>query len=247
MSPIKNKLFLHMGPGFHSQIEANLFGQAAPSTEFWTQPLSSSFSDLVVAAETVFQSLNCTSIEILAHSFGAQLALHLVNRFPNQIGKVTLLNSGIDPFECFLNLGQKLNLISDDQAKDYRLSEAERKLELIFKVATAPDFAKSYWYSTEKMKALDVHFSAVPALDVNIFAAIFTDFLKQQELFHKSLRVWNGPVSILSSDDDVLLDFNKDIKPWTKFFPHAQFKRFQEVGHYAHLEEPSIAKIFFNI
>ncbi len=236
-----------MGPGFHSQIEKKFFESASPSINFWNQPPVTSFTDLQSSTEKVFLNLNSDKVELLAHSFGAQLAMGLSTRFPDKITKITMLNAGVDPFECFINLGIALKVIELKDTDHCRQLETMKKVEFIIQVASTPGFAETYWHSPLKMKSMESHFAAERPLDTQIFVAIFIDYLNQQRAFYKSIRPWNGTVSIFSSDDDALLTFKKDVEPWKSYFPKAQFIRIKNVGHYAHLEDPAVAKLFLSL
>lgn len=245
--PSKTKLFLHMGPGFHSLIEESIFGNEMPTMEFWNQPKVTSFLRLVKSAEDVFLGLRQEKIDLYAHSFGAQLALKLVQRFPDKIGKIVLLNSSIDPFNCFLNIGLRLKIIGEHEAKKLKSSSPLTKMETIFKIAGVPDFSSAYWFSKEKQSEMEAaFFTKVPPIDLKVFSAVVKDFLQKQNLLGKNLGItWNGPVQIIYSESDFLLNYSEDIAPWAQIFPNAIFRPVQGVGHYAHLESDSVAKMFF--
>lgn len=235
-----------MGPGFHSLIEANIFEKKIPSMQFWNQPKEMSFSGLVKTAQEAFLSLKADKVDLYAHSFGAQLALMLIKQFPSKIGKVTILNSATHPFNCFLNVGLKLKIVDEAEASRLRLADTAAKMETIFKIASSPDFSSVYWFSKERQHQFEGnYFSQFPPVDLNVFASVFSDFLTQREKLWGSLTAWGGPVKIIYSENDILLNYSNDVAPWAHVFPKASFECVQGAGHYAHLESQSVADKFF--
>lgn len=241
----KSKLFLHMGPGFHALVEKKLFENSYPDVEFWSQPQTSSFSDLLQSAESKFLEMKSDKIDLLAHSFGGQLAIQLIQKYPQKIGKVVLLNSGVDPFECFINLALKLGVLNENEANQARRAPVSQKMDLILKIAITPKFPFLYWFSEDKMKHYESVYSHVPPLDVNVFVSVFADFLNVQNSLPRDLKSWTGPVSIIASGDDNLLNYKHDVEVWSLYFSRAHFIKLHGVGHYAHVESDDQFKIFF--
>lgn len=241
----KTKLFLHMGPGFHSLIEASMFASKIPEMEFWNQPKTASFADLVTAASEVFLNLKQGKVDLYAHSFGAHLALRLVQKFPDKVGKVVILNSAVNPFSCFLNVGSKLNVLNATEVKALKSGSSDAKMEAIFKVATSSGFNSVYWYSAEKQKQIESnYFSQFPSVDLTVFSSVFKDFLDQQAS-ERNVVSWNGPVRVIYSENDALLTYTDDVAPWKHVFPNVTFENVKGVGHYAHLESAAVADKFF--
>ncbi|MBL7542925.1 MAG: alpha/beta hydrolase [Bdellovibrionaceae bacterium] len=241
----KNSLFLHMGPGFHAQIEGELFSTAHPDVIFWSQPKVSSFALLRSEVEAFVSSLPSEKIDLIAHSFGAQLVLGLMQKLPQKIGRITLLNSAVDPFECFLNLGLQLRIVTPAQLRDIRAGDVAKKMEYIFKVATMPGFDDHYWYSGQKKKDFAEIFARFPQLDVGVFAEIFSDYLRSRIQFLDSIKPWDKSVEIYTSENDNLLDFEKDVFPWKQFFPKARWVMLKNSGHYALFEDKALSATVF--
>lgn len=242
----KTKLFLHMGPGFHSLIESSIFGDKIPSMEFWNQPKETSFLGLVKSTEQAFLNLKQNKVDLYAHCFGAHLALTLAKKYPDKIGKIVILNSSVSPFNYFVNIGLKLKALDQKEAMALKAAPAAAQMETIFKLAGIPEFNSMYWFSKEKQQEMEAkYFSQQPALDLNVFAAVFGDFLGQVDNLWQEQLPWNGPVQVLYSEDDVLLKYADDIASWAQVFPNVKFKSVRGVGHYAHLESPAVADIFF--
>lgn len=244
----KTKLFLHMGPGFHSLIEESIFGDKIPSMDFWNQPKETTFLGLVKSAEQAFLNLKQDKVDLYAHCFGAHLALALAKKYPDKIGKIVILNSSVSPFNYFSNIGLRLKVLDQKEAAKLKSAPATAQMEAIFKLAGNPEFNSMYWFSKEKQHEMETkYFSQQPPLDLNVFASVFGDFLGQVAKLWKEQLPWNGPVRLLYSEDDVLLNYAEDIAPWANVFPNVKFESVRGVGHYAHLESPAVAKIFFGI
>lgn len=248
---MKTKLYLHMGPGIHSQVEKHLFELKYPEVDFWNQPLCQNLNELVGAACEKVMSLSqqgAKPVTLIAHSFGGILARLILQTHPQAVKEVILVNSAMDPFECFVNTAP--HVLPEKSVVDLpalRKSSVEEKINFIIKIATAPKFNEIYWQSKEKMHELGPVFARYPQLNVETYLKIFSDFLsKQKTLFHESLK-WGGKVKIFYSHDDLLLDKNKDVVPWLDVFPQAELLEFQGSGHYLHLEDLEAAeKIFGN-
>lgn len=244
----KTKLFLHMGPGFHSLIEKSIFGDKMPSMDFWSQPKETTFLDLVKSTEQAFLNLKQDKVDLYAHCFGAHLALALANKHPDKIGKIVILNSSVHPFNYFVNIGIKLRAFDQIEAMALKSSPAAVQMETIFKLAGLEEFNSMYWFSKEKQQELETKcFSQQPALDLNVFANVFGDFLGQIDKLWNEQLPWKGSVDVIYSKDDILLKYAEDVAPWVQAFPNVKFTSVQGVGHYAHLESPAVADIFFGI
>ena len=179
---MKTKLFLHMGPGFHAEIEKSVFGTSFPEVEFWSQPDSHSFSTLVDHCEAKLLTMEKavgTPIALIGHSFGGQLATALVNRHPGKIEKMIILNSAFSPFECFINLGRHLKLVDENRAKFLRLATVEDKINFVFEISMQPQFSQLYWHSETRFTEYNSKAQHFASLNPDVFVQIFSDYLVQ--------------------------------------------------------------------
>ncbi|OQW53401.1 MAG: hypothetical protein A4S09_07315 [Proteobacteria bacterium SG_bin7] len=241
---METKLFFHMGPGFHANIERDLYGEKFPNVHFWNQPKVLTFTDLVNSAQSKINELNPKTL--VAHSFGAQIVMSVVEKSPS-VKEIIFLNSGYDPFECFLNMANHIpeQQMDVEKAKKLRSCNTQSKMEFIFRLATDPKFPLLYWTSMEKMIQHQDIFSRNLQLEISVFAGVFSDYLENKHRVIPDNIHWKGKSTVLFSKDDVLLDSAKDIEPWKARFPQSKIISLCNVGHYSHIENLDVAKMIF--
>lgn len=240
-----------MGPGFHSKIESQFFAKNHPHIVFWNQPLTTSFEDLTNATlhkiEEIYNSSK-TPVNLYAHSFGGQLALYAVLNNPELIGKIKMLNSAFDPFECFLNLSD----LDEDIKTKIRSSSTSEKMQLIFTLASRQDFSNMYWKSLQKKQQYDQAAANYENLDVTTFAQVFSSFLDSQyykKLVNKELQIpaaWNKPMTVLRSVEDNLIKKPSDCDNWKTLFKSANIVNILNSGHYSLFDNPETSALFFS-
>lgn len=243
-------LFLHMGPGFHAKIENQFFAKTHPHIAFWNQPLTTSFEELTNATlhkiEEIYK-VSKSPVDLYTHSFGGQLALCALLNKPKIIGKIKMLNSAFDPFECFLNLSD----LDEESKTKLRSSETSEKMQLIFTLASKQDFSNLYWKSLQKKQQYDQAAANYENLDVTTFAQVFSSFLDSQyykKLVNKELQLpvaWNNPVTILRSVDDNLIKKPSDCDDWKTLFKAANIVNILNSGHYSLFDNSEAPTLFF--
>ena len=120
LAPMKihNALFLHGGPGLHSKVEHTWFGDTLPIL-WWDQPAiapalaggPSPFRSLVAHAGRQLEALvesNGEPVDLIANSFGGQVAASLAREYPTLIRRITLLGCSPDPVRQFFLLARRL-------------------------------------------------------------------------------------------------------------------------------------------
>ncbi|MFZ3228959.1 MAG: alpha/beta fold hydrolase [Pseudobdellovibrio sp.] len=243
-----NTLFLHMGPGFHAQIERYLYGDEYSSIDFWDQPCSLSFEELVNSACVKVQDIYRTSnqqVTLIAHSFGGVLAEAISKVHPDIIKKIVLINSNADPFECFVNLAEytskeKLDL---DLIRNFTVPE---KMKFVIEVASSPNFKDLYWTSKESQVHWEEVFSRFDFMNTDTFLKVFSDFLTYKEKIKSEKTTWLGVVEVYQSVNDLLLKEDKNSNDWMLRFPNVQIFRNQPGGHYLHIENKKFAELIFH-
>lgn len=234
-----------MGPGFNSEIEKKKY-EGYNAVEFWNQPSSEKFDDLVAAAcgkATQLAAASGQPITLIAHSFGGQLARKIQELQPQSVKEILLVNSALDPFECFINLAP--HLMAEKSAFDsLRKAEVQEKINFILGLASSPALNDLYWHSKEKQNELAPLFAAAPQLSIDVFLKVFPDFLAKNKAAPQPSK-WQGKVKIYHSLNDKLLDQRKDVDSWVQVFPQAEFVRHSNSGHYLHLEDEEVADELF--
>lgn len=239
-----------MGPGYHAKIEKQFFSQKHPDILFWDQPQTQSFDELTSETlqkiEEIYNNSN-TPVSLYAHSFGGQLAFYSLLKKPELIGKIVMLNSAADPFECFLNLSD-----ADEATKAaIRKSTTSEKMQLLFSVAGRADFADLYWNSKEKKQKYDEVAKNFEELNTNTFVQVFSSFLESEyykNLLSKKVAVpasWNKSVIIFRSTEDKLISKPSDCESWLTLLPSAKMIDIKNSGHYSLFDSSETAELFF--
>ncbi|WP_167760284.1 alpha/beta fold hydrolase [Paraburkholderia pallida] len=246
-------LFLHGGPGLSSIAERDLYGHTLP-IHWWDQPRSvvlfaRPFGALVEAAEDEIRMLADTTggpIDLLAHSFGAHLALRLIARVPAHVGKLWLLAPVYDIGDAFVRLATRLLTLSPASepllaalAEFKATSDYARFARLAVQVTSFANLFELYWgagANTRRRWYLDL-LARQNLVDPSAFEVIVRDF-------------WADPVppldpvagaqkvQLVFGREDPLVDLDAERHTWMQLFPHAQYVEL-DTGHFVHLEAPA--------
>lgn len=235
-----------MGPGFHSRIETEVFGATYPHVAFLDQPTDLNFVELVSWAQKQIRAhyqARQKPLVLVGHSFGTQILVAALQGVKDCIGEIRLLNSPLDSFDCFANLESHL---VPDQAlgRDaWKTHSSADKIHLILKLSSIPGFTNSYWKKSDAQKDYEQRALRHPALNLDTFLRVYTEYLQRGPLPASTL--WRGPVQIIYSAEDVLVQDYACVQAWSEVFPQARFVAIPGCGHYAHFEEEDVARMCF--
>ena len=243
-------LFLHGGPGLHSAVEREWFGDTLPIL-WWDQPHvaddSAPFRTLVYYAANRLGILAGSSggkVDVIAHSFAGQIAAVLAREYPQLIRRITLLGCPHDRVSHFFLFARRLLEAGYDRPG---LKEALAAVEAncdesnFFALIRAcyPDSTLPGIYfgpqSTEVRDRYLAMAAKTPPVDFATFFAVMRD------LFHTpnstQLAGFDGEVKVIMGRHDPLLDLDADKKKWLGVFPQAEFE-LVDAGHFLHFELP---------
>ncbi|WP_322060989.1 alpha/beta hydrolase [Paraburkholderia sp. J63] len=251
-SPLST-LFLHGGPGLSSIAERDLYGHTLP-IHWWDQPRSvvlfaRPFDALIEAAEDEIRMLADTTgrpVDLIAHSFGAHLALRLVARVPAHVGKLFLLAPVYDIGDAFVRLATRLLALSPSSEpllaalEEFKAtSDYARFARLAVQVTSFANLFELYWSAgsaTRQRWYLDL-LARQSVVDPSAFEVIVRDF-------------WADPLPLLEpvpgiqkvqlvfGREDPLINLATERRIWMQLFPHAQSIEL-DTGHFIHLEAPA--------
>jgi pimeloyl-ACP methyl ester carboxylesterase len=223
---------------------------------WWDQPRSvvlfaNPFNELVDLAEEELLRLadrHRAPVRVLAHSFGAMLALHLAMRQPEAIHNVVLLAPVSHVGNAFVRLALHL---SERRADRYRLlATRERYLDapddlaafsdLARAILTTPDFIDAYWApdSAPRRDVFKTLLEREPIFDAATFDAVTGGHLHLPRL-QATTRI-SGRVSIVLGRYDPLIDPDAEAAIWTGYFPTAT-TRMLDTGHFIQFEAEASA------
>lgn len=239
-------LFLHGGPGGCALAERAMYGRSLP-VHWWDQPRSvalypSPFDALVGAAEAEIRLLAQLSehpVDVVAHAFGAQLALGLAERMPDRLGRLVLLAPIGDLGAAFVRLATHLIAHGGGAA---RLTAAVESF------VTRPDFARFVRLvdEIERVPSGAALFRArLPgartavrgnAFDRRVFDAVVADAWPTSPPM-RGVDVAGG-VRVVFGAGDPMLDVDAELRRWATWCPAAGFCVVPS-GHFVHLETPA--------
>lgn len=245
-------LFLHGGPGLCCLAEREHYDTTL-LIHWWDQPrgvvmFAHPFAELVeMATDTVSEcALQCGQpVGLVAHSFGAQLALHVASRIPEHLYAVTLLAPAFNIVDALTRVGRCVLERGADAAGLQRalrlLAEQPYNRDCFWSLFDAllatPDFLRVYF-----SRDADAQYAAFaglmarePLFDASALRAILQDFWE--------LRPIDGPIApgcpvdLVFGKYDLLSDPSEEEAIWLQYFPQAR-SRHLDAGHFVHLERP---------
>jgi len=238
-------LFLHGGPGLSSRIERLWFGQSLPVL-WWDQPSAgrepAPFDALVEAATNELRKMaRLSTVHLIAHSFGGQLARALACRHPELIHRITLLGCAPNPVAGLIRLCRRVSELSEAGSVAAAVSAAENDLNAesfaAMTMATALDPAyPAVYFGPESVAVRDRFIELTkrePILDAETFLGVMNQFLQQPSA--EPLPAYAGKVDLLMGRYDPILAPDLDAAAWRRVFPALKMVTVN-CGHCVHLE-----------
>lgn len=245
-------LFLHGGPGLSAVAERELHGDSL-DVLWWDQPhfevlfarpYQALLDDAVLQAERLADS-GGRKVNLLAHSFGAHLALHLAMQMPSRIGAITLMAPSINVTSAFVRLAERVATFSAQPDKllatKHRAEQPGASFGDVWALARAicevPDFLNVYWGpdAGDRQRWFFELIATKPWADLNTCQVILEDFWTQPALDQPIS--FAGPVTLVFGHHDALVDAAAEEARWKRYFPQAQ-TRVVNAGHFIQLETP---------
>ena len=245
-------LFLHGGPGLSAIAERELYGDSL-QVDWWDQPrcdvlfarpYDALLDDVAYQAERL-ADLGTGKVDLLAHSFGARLALYLAMFMPERIGAVTLVAPVFDVAAAYLRLGQRVATVGPGNS---RLLQALARFDanrdnfndfwnLVEAICEVPRFFDIYWgpNAEDQRRWFHTTIATQPWADLNTCKVVLQDFWTRPDLAVQTTVT--GPVELIFGSHDLLVDPSEEVRRWLNYFPHATTRRVN-AGHLVHLETP---------
>ncbi|MNK15804.1 Alpha/beta hydrolase family protein [compost metagenome] len=241
-----NTVFFHMGPGFHSRIEAHQFSERHPHVLFLDQPTGMTFPQLVDwACQSIREQSQISGkpLRLLGHSFGGQIIAAALPQIGHLVSEVRLLNSAYDTFDCFGNIHQVLAPQNSQALSFWKTQSPEAKLNLIFEVAQHPQFNNVYWMNEAAQEGYTKIASLYSPLNIEAFVHVFSGVLQTPPL--AGITPWSGKAEIYYSLTDNLIRSFDVVAPWQEVFRDGKLIEIPNIGHHGLFESPRLAEAFF--
>ena len=244
-------LFLHGGPGLCTLAERRLYGQTL-AIQWWDQPRSVAlfarpYSDLIeFALDEVDELAEAAGgpVRIVAHSFGASLALDVAMRVPGKIAALTLLAPVHDVGLAFTRVAQAVGKIAEDPAGLIQAREryrddpgnVDRLLALTRATMAVPNFLDVYW-APESRARRDWFYALMTGeslFDLAVFEAVLADYAARGSVLPVVVPI-DCPVRIAFGAHDPAVVEGEDLAHWRSYLPDATCHTLR-TGHMIQLE-----------
>lgn len=248
---MQRSLFLHYGPGGNSFVENKILGKLTDKIYFWDQPKvkhrPNPYSSLVALCEE--QLLKVSSpCNIVAHSFGCDLALSILKSNPNLVSKTILISPLRNIPNCFINLAKKLLEIKNSVPLSQALLSAESKTDnlsleanlfwsLITQISTHPNYNSSFWQSHECMTNYFSLAAEASAFDAEEWQVLVHDYLFTQKQNNYEILKNTNTHALFGANDPYLTP--AALEYWKELLGKDNVSIIDNVGHFPHLEQPS--------
>jgi pimeloyl-ACP methyl ester carboxylesterase len=260
VKPLKY-LFIHGGPGLNSEPERQTIKPLAliQGMEFtcWDEPSNSSsegYLNSVASAESTLLRLIGMDdrVRLVAHSFGANIAIDLAQKYPERIAGITLIAPALDMNSAFKNL-IRLALADAQESEDADSAEKLRTSLINTKSFFDPAMQVGMGIVVQSPKLLSYYFSDAGTLqkwlsviqtpgfapNSNVQSSVLLSFKPSWPLlknFGDSLK--NIPIQILFGEEDKFISQQVELRIAQELFTQVQSLVFRGNGHFLHLETP---------
>ncbi|WP_175894332.1 alpha/beta fold hydrolase [Burkholderia pseudomultivorans] len=241
-------LFLHGGPGGCAAFERAHFGRSLP-IHWWDQPRSvvlypSPFGALVGAAEAELRLLAQRGggpVDVVAHGFGATLALGLAARMPSALGRVVLLAPVADVGAAFVRFAMSLDAGGNDAGFVTAALAAFRERPDFARFGLLVDAVVRARSAAAMVPAQRRHRARAPCrgmFDRGVFDAVVGDaWLRPLPLLPEHGVALAASVHVVLGAADPMLDVDIESRRWAALCPAARFSVVPG-GHFVHLDAP---------
>lgn len=242
-----------MGPGMSAFAERELLRDRwPPNTDFWDQPQvngPTAYRDLVAATFSKLEELSGggkRKVDLIAHSFGGQLARECAGNMGEIVDSVRLISTGPDPLSGFYRL---LIRLADDSRTDPALREKMSAFlaarpkssdaplwEMVGLIVQDPEFMRVYWPKRSLFEAYLGVAARGPALAFSTFQDVLNDFSRNGPPIPTRIT-WKGRAELVLGEKDPLMDPDETERFWKACFSDLKVTRESRSGHFPHLED----------
>lgn len=242
-----------MGPGLSAFAEREILSQSWPkNTDFWDQPAVSgpaAYRDLVEATFEKIETLSAggkNKIDLVAHSFGGNLARECLEKMGASVASVRLISTGPDPVAGFHRLLKRLVAEEETESTlqkkiaaffaESPLPGRESLWEMIGLIGQDPNFMRIYWPERALYDAYNGIAARGPGIDFSTFQDVLNDFSRKDPAIPSRI-LWKGKAELILGEKDPLLDPEEVARYWRTCFPELDVRRKPDSGHFPHLED----------
>lgn len=238
---MKPSLFIHFGPGGHCELEKQWL---APNLTQWLDLSSSNdsfatFADFTHFYQKHMSQQTATPWTVYAHSFGADVAFHLMQSFPNLIGELHLISPLWDLKRAIIQLSKRLqhgfNKTPDNTVRPYAYTD-EEFWQHVQMSSQHPDYFMSLWKSPQAWNTFQSLANKLPPIRTDLWAKFI--MANYQQPIPWSTLENREKVKVYLGDHDPYLT-PLDWQLWINLLSPSQVITVAS-GHFPHLEKPEI-------
>lgn len=236
---------MHYGPGGNASLERLRLEPLKSRIDFWDQPIlegaSATFENLLAECAKRYDSGSYSGV--IGHSFGCDLAQHLVGRTKRPIEELILLSPIRDLTLGFANFAERIgktqaaDALKAAIAKRPGFASSPEELEkfwlVIQSIMSDPFFYKAYWGTEEKLKEHEQIITQLAPLNIAMWQAGLNDFLLNRKPAPSVAAIRKK--SVFLGERDPYYTKVADEERFWKALGYVT-SVMQAVGHYTHIE-----------
>lgn len=248
--------FIHGGPGFNSKPEENLlaneFKNLDEKIHFWNEPSKKrgattavDFKSSLCDFEQFFERHSDFQNTLIAHSFGAFVALHLSPIILEKISKLILISPILDLRALDENIVsiaiQELKSLNNRDKAQELIQQQEKfinnydlhRFNTTLNALVSVDLLSFYWFNKENMKNYQSYFKEEYEFDIANFQSIRMSILNE-----KISQMIKVPTFILFGEYDRISKKEDAETLIENHLPNRKIATIKNVAHYPHIEDP---------
>jgi pimeloyl-ACP methyl ester carboxylesterase len=252
-------LYYHGGPGMNSNPETHLltepFAEAGFELVCWNEPSDlrpevraltedQAYGRYLEHAEHFFlDHFEGTSLVVMAHSFGAHAACHVIKKHPGKVARVVFVSTDLVPSVADLNVfrfaAKDFEENGDSRCRDLQniierySGRFDGNTEAGFGVLIQnPRWVDYYWINRKSMTEFAAYY-AQPGYTLDL-----DGFLQTRRTFRElDMNLSTVPAIAIYGAQDIVVTRDVEIATLKKRFSTLRLYDFEHSAHYPHIEQ----------
>lgn len=269
MAQGKTLVFIHGGPGFNSEPDRHLLKPYLESlghrVYLWDEPSAfrpegypfiaeKAYDNYMSSSEEFFKKVcqeeisltNSCKVELIAHSFGAHVAVHLAKTFPTSIQAIKLFSPGLniaDAEKNILNIGlkglmqeNKLEVAGQLQQLLPQLVEKfdETKMKAFVLATQYTALLQNYWSNFDLMGQYFSYLTNAYQIDMQSYVAVRSTMPNVSKKLKNKITV---PTEAYFGKSDPVINSRHELLYLNRYFSKLKTHYFSATKHYSYLEK----------
>ena len=245
------KVFFHFGPGGHARTEQAWLASSSKLHFFDCSTLSPppcNFDEMVNMHREYIEENFSEPVEIVAHSFGCNVAWKLQEQLPEKITKVKLISPMRDIKQSLINFCQQVSLLEKNKTLTPLVASLKKDPSDLTALWSAVGLTyqqesalPSLWSSVNNFNKWVSLQALSPEFDFNYWTSFLNQYFdpKQQVSYSNKSRV---PIKAYLGLTDPYLT-HSDFNFWKELLGVDNVITCPNSSHFPHLEEPLLLEL----